>query len=94
MNYEEIPIQNFVSSKFSTPSVQKIIESWRVEPQLVIDKVVEYFREMGIYKVGFNQDRMLMNNMLTLLKNSPEIMRMVNKARNDELKRQRNRHAE
>ncbi len=94
MNYEEIPIQNFVTTKYQTPAVQKIVEQWRVEPQLVVEKVVEHFRELGIYKVAFNHERMLTRHMLQLLRNSPEIMKLVTKARSEELKRQRNRHAD
>ncbi len=94
MNYEEIPIQSFVAAKFQTPAVQKIVEQWRVEPVMIVEKVVEHFLDLGIYKVAASHERMLMKHMLQMLKTSPDIMKLVSKAKNEEARKQRNRHAE
>ncbi len=92
--HQDIPIQLFVSQEYHTPAVQVIVDTWRVEPQLVIERVIEHFREMGIYRIRPNHHRLIKKAMLNHLKTSPEIMRMVVKNRNDEMKRQRNRHAD
>lgn len=94
MIYEPTPIQMFVSQKYQSQAIQKIVENWRVEPQLIVDKLVDHFREMGIYRVPFNQDRLLMADLLRYLKTSPDLMRLVSKARNEEARRQRNRHSD
>ena len=94
MNYEHVPIAQFVSQRFSSPQVQKLVEAWRVEPQIVIDKIVDYFREMGIFKVTPGHEALLTKNMMHQLRNSPELNQLVNRAKQEELKRQRNRHAE
>ena len=94
VTHEDIPIQLFVNQRYSTPAVQKLVDGWRVEPHLVIDKLVEHFREMGIYRVSGAHEPLILKNLMHQLKHSPEILSLVHKARNDEQKRQRNRHAE
>ena len=94
MNIEGVPISEFVSHKFTLFKIQKIIDSWRVEPKLIVEKLVEHFREMGIFTVYYGHDAIIFNSMVFLLKNSPEIQQLVQRANHDELKRQRTRHAE
>jgi len=94
MNIEGVPISQFVALKFSLFKIQKIVESWRVEPKLIIEKLVEHFREMGIFTVYYGHDEIVINNMMFILKNSPDIQNIVQRANSDELKRQRTRHAE
>lgn len=94
MNIEGIPISQFISQKFTLLKIQKIIESWRIEPKSIVDKLVEHYREMGIFTVHYGHEEIIVNNMVFLLKNSPEIQHIVQRANQDELKRQRTRHAE
>ncbi len=94
MNYEGQPILHFITQRYMTPPVQKIVDGWRVEPQLVVDKLIEYFREMGIFVVPYSQDALIMKNLMRYLRTSQELAHMVSRARNDEMKRQRNRHSE
>lgn len=94
MNIEGVPIAQFVTQKFTLLKVQKIIETWRIEPKAIIDKLVEHFREMGIFIVHYGHEEIIVNNMVFILKNSPDIQHLVQKANQDELKRQRTRHAE
>jgi hypothetical protein len=94
MAHENMPILQFVTTKFQTQAVQRIVDSWRVEAKEVVEKVVEHFREMGIYTVPGAQERLITESMVFLLRTSPEISRMVARARNEEIRRSRNRHAE
>jgi hypothetical protein len=93
MTPELVPINRFVLQKYQTPMVQKIVESWRLEPQVVIEKLVEHFREMGIFAVSFQHERLITASIVHHLKHSPDIARLVLRARNEELRKQRNRHA-
>ena len=94
ISYEDIPVQVFVAQKYHTPQVQKFVEEWRVEPESVIDKIVDHFKELGIFRVGLSQHRIIQDAMMTYLRTSPEIQKMVLKLRAYELRRQRNRHAD
>ena len=91
---ESVPIDHFIAQRYTHPSVQKIVESWRIEPKEIIDKLVDFFREMGIYEVHYGHERLIMDNMLRHLRFSPEITQLVSRARTDEIRRQRNRHAD
>ncbi len=94
MNFEGQPIAQYVMQRYMTPSIQKLVDGWRVEPQLVVDRAIEYFRDMGIYTVPYQQNALMMGNLVRYLKSSADLKRMVQSARHDELKRQRNRHSE
>lgn len=94
MAIDRIPIKNFVTQRFTHPSVQQIIENWRVDPAQLITKLIEYFRDMGIYEVHYGQEKLIMDTLLIQLKTSPEILKYVTQARQQELNRARNRHAD
>lgn len=94
MNFEGQPIANYITLRYMTPAIQKLVDGWRVEPQLVVERAIEYFREMGIYTVPYQQDALIMGNLVRYLKTSADLQRLVQRARNEELKRQRNRHSE
>ena len=91
--HHNVPVQMFVSQEYSTPPVQMIVSTWRVEPQAMMDRMVEYFLEMGIHHIRPGHYSLIRKAMQNYLKTSPEIKRMVLKARGEELKRQNNRHA-
>lgn len=86
------PIAHFVSQRYVMPKIQKIVEGWRIEPKFIIEKLVEHFREMGVYTVPFHQERLVMEDMMFQLKHSPDIGRLVARAKQEELKKQRARH--
>lgn len=94
MNFEGQPIAHYITQRYMTPQIQKLVDGWRVEPQLVVDRAIEYFRDMGIYTVPYQQDALIMGNLVRYLKTSTDLQRMVTRARAEELKRQRNRHSE
>ncbi len=94
MYHDDIPIQNYIVIKYQLPLIQKIVDPWRLEPVAVIEKLTEHFREMGVFRVPYGQDGIMLKTMIMFLKTSPDIMRMVIRARNEEIKRQKNRHAD
>ncbi len=94
MNYEPQPIQVYLTQRYMTSVVQKIVDGWRIEPQLVVDKMLEHFREMGIFVVPFKQDELIIRSLIRYLRTSPDIARLVQRSRSEELRRQRNRHSE
>lgn len=94
MNYDGQPIADFVTQRYMSPMIQKMVDGWRVEPQLVVERAIEYFREMGIYTVPHRQNALILKNLIRYLKTSADLQRLVARARQDELKRQRNRHSE
>lgn len=94
MALEKIPIHVFVANRYSSLAVQKIVEGWRIEPAEVIERLIEHFREMGVYEVPYGHEPMMIENMLIQLRHSPEILKMVQRMRSEELRRQRARHAD
>ncbi len=94
MNFEGQPITQYVTQRYMTPAIQKLVDGRRVEPQLVVDRAIEYFKDMGIYTVPYQQDALIMGNLVRYLKSSGDLKKMVQSARSEELKRQRNRHSE
>jgi hypothetical protein len=94
MGLESTPITLFINQRYLTQPIQKIVDGWRVEPQHVIDKLIDHFREMGIFAVPYRHEQLVLRDMMYQLRHSPEIYRLVQKARQDELRKQRNRHAE
>ena len=94
MYHDDLPIQNYIVLKYQLPLIQKIVDPWRLEPTAVIESLTEQFREMGVLRVPYGQDQFILKTMIMLLKTSPDIMRMVARARNEEIKRQKNRHAD
>lgn len=91
---EEQPIANYIHVSFAHPSVQKIVESWRVDPAKVIDMLIDYFKDMGILRVPRTHQPVLFRTMVHYLKFSPELQKMVTATKQDELRKQRTRHAE
>lgn len=94
MVHEDIPIQLFVNQRYMMPVVQKIVDGWRVDAHVIVDKLVDHFREMGIYSVSGAHEKLIMKNLLHQLRSSPDILKLVTRARHEEQKRQRNRHSE
>lgn len=92
--FDKIPIWHFITTRYLTPPIQKIVETWRVEPTQVIEKLNEYFKEIGVHTVSREQDPLIMQSIIIQLKHSPEILKLLAKTRQDELRRQRNRHAD
>jgi hypothetical protein len=84
MALEDVPIQFFVTQQYLTPAVQKIVDGWRVEPQQVIDRLVDHYREMGLFRVHASQEKMLAMDIVHQLRNSPELTRLVQRARSHE----------
>lgn len=94
MAQEKMPIHVFVATRWSNPQVQKLVEGWRVEPADVIEKLIEHFRDMAIFEVPYGHETLMLNNLIFQLKHSPELVKMLQKVKADEAKRQRARHAD
>lgn len=94
MFLDPMPINQFVHQRYLTQTIQKIVESWRVEPQLVIEHIVEHFKQMGVFRVYPGHERIILRSMVNQLKVSPDLAQLVARAHTDEIRRQRNRHAD
>lgn len=94
MSNESLPIALFIESQYANKKIQKVVESWRIEPAVIITKLIEHFREMGIFHVLAGHESLMLQNILFQLRHSADIQGLVQKAKIDELKRQRSRHAE
>jgi len=91
MIIDPVPITQFVTRQYETKAVQRIVESWRLDPKMVIDRVVEHFREMGFYVVTFHQEAILIAELHRHLRHSPDIIKLVQRARAEEARKVRHR---
>ena len=92
MSPDIIPIDLYIEQRYHTPAIQKIVDGWRVDPKLIIDRLTDSFREMGIFTVGAKNETLVRNAMVQSLKLSPEISALVARARRAEIRKQKNRH--
>lgn len=92
MSYDTTPIHAYVEQKYLSGPVQKHVDGWRLEPKVVIDRLVDHFRDMGIYRVTRQNESIVSAGILHLLKNSPEILRLVQRAYAEEQRRAKTRH--
>lgn len=61
-------------------SVRRITDEWPIEPADISKVVVEHFRVMGIYFVEpMAGSELIEQNVLRVLKNSPELHEMIRK---------------
>ena len=94
MHPDATPIEEFLASKYSHRRIQVIVENWRVESEIIIDILIEQFRDMGIFFVRSNQERLILDNMIYQIKNLPEITNLVRRAEQEETTRKKSRHAD
>lgn len=89
---EPLPIELFVTTRFSDKSVISITENWRVEPSQLQKLIVGYFKEMGIFSVMPQMEHELKETIVSWLQNSPEVYQLVRKADlQEQLRRQSRR---
>lgn len=93
-DHDELPISAYIHTAFALPQVQKIVENWRVDPEKVIDMLIEHFKDMGILRVPRGHQPILYQSLVHYLRFSPELQAMVSRTKQDEVRRQRTRHAE
>ncbi len=88
---EPLPIEIFVSSRFTEKDIVALIENWRVEKDDVQKMLANYFKEMGIYSVTPQMEAKAKKTMLFWLQNAPEIYTMVRKAEEQDVLRRQSR---
>ena len=88
------PIELVVKGYFGARSIQNIVDPWRIEPDVLVVRLTEHFRDLGIYFVEKGQEEMILENMIFQLKSAPDIQGLVAKNRADEQRRQQKRHAD
>lgn len=93
MKSEAHTIEDFVLRRLSNPRVIAVVENWRVEPEIVSSVLINHFREIGIYFVERGHEEMMMKNIIHHLKHSPELIKEVRKAQDDEIAKKRTRHS-
>jgi hypothetical protein len=90
---DAITIEQFVRTRYSTPAVQKLVASWRIEPEAINRMVIDQFREMGIFSVPYGHDKLMLNHMLAILRHSPEIASAIKRSEIEDQRRMRTRHS-
>lgn len=87
------PIQAFVELKYHTPAIQRLVDGWRVEPKVIMDRLIEHFRDMGIFQVTRQNEALISEGIRHQLKHSPDILKLVMRANVEEQQRVKTRHS-
>ena len=75
-------IEEFVDLMMQQGSVRKITSEWPLESVVIARVVVDYFRAMGIFFVEpMAGSELIEENILRVLKTSPELEELVRKER-------------
>lgn len=91
---EPLPIEIFVTMRFEERRVARMIENWPIETKTLMRIVIGHFREMGLYTVSSETEMQVIENIIMLLKTSPQIAELVHKAQAAEAARRQNRHSQ
>lgn len=81
-NVESIPIEIFVAQEMATKAAMQIIENWPLKSEAIFNVVIKHFHDIGIYRVEpFGQNVVVRQELLLFLKNSSQILDMIDKAK-------------
>ncbi|MCX6116964.1 MAG: hypothetical protein NT027_05445 [Proteobacteria bacterium] len=81
-NVESIPIEVFVVQVMATKVAMQIVENWPLKSEAILAILVKHFNDLGIYQVNpFGQADVVKEEILFFLKNSPQILEMIAKAK-------------
>lgn len=81
-NLETVPIEIFVVQMMSTKVANQITENWPLKSEAILTVVIKHFHDIGIYSVKpFGQGAVIRDELLYFLKNSPQILDMIDKAK-------------
>ena len=82
LNAEVVPIEVFVSQVLATKAALSITDSWPLKSEVVMQVVVKHFQDCGMYTVSpFGQHNVVKEEVLFFLKNSTQIIEMIEKAK-------------
>ncbi len=81
-NVESIPIEVFVVQVMGTKVANQIVENWPLKSEAILSIVIKHFNDLGIYQVNpFGQADVIRDEILYFLKNSPQLLEMIAKAK-------------
>ncbi len=91
---EPLPIEIFVTMRFEERRIARMIENWPIESKTLVKIVIGHFKEMGLYTVSGDTELQVFENIISLLRSSPQIAELVHKAQAAEAARRQSRHAQ
>jgi len=81
-NVEAIPVEIFVVQELAKKSATQIIENWPLKSEAIVNVVVKHFHDLGIYRIEpFAHSEVMRGELLHFLRNSPQILEMIDKAK-------------
>lgn len=82
LNVETVPVEVFIVQVMSTKAAHQIIENWPLKSEAILSIVIKHFHDIGIYRVNpLGQSDVLREEVYYFLKNSPQILDMIDKAK-------------
>lgn len=86
MQTEIVPIAVFVSRKVHIAPVKPMLEPLSIDPLVVEGILVSHFHEMGIFLVPPAQERMIIAQIMKLIRTSPEIHKVAMQAAREKVR--------
>lgn len=82
LNVEPVPIEVFVVQVMSTKEAQQITDNWPLKSEAILSVVIKHFHDLGVFQIKpFGQDDVMRQELLFFLRNSPQILDMIDKAK-------------
>ncbi len=94
MRTEPTPIDDYLVEVFDSPTIMAVYKDWRVDPKDLILTMAGIFRELGIFAVPPATIRLMHDNVIFQLNNSPEIQNMRRRLDQAHQMKRSNRHSE
>jgi len=90
---DDIPIELFVQNALSKPPATEVMAGWRIEIKRIEEVLNSSFREMGVFMVKPTHHKIIFDSIMSHLKHSPEIIRLLKQSQREAAMKAQSRHA-
>ena len=78
----KVSTEEFVLEVIRGKAIGSFVAELDLDENMVLEKIVQHFSDMGIYEVApYRDEKIMINTIITFLKYSPEITSKVNEIR-------------
>lgn len=88
---ETVPVYVFAKMQLESRDVKAVTDEWRVETEMLLEIALGHYKNMGIYEVTPESEVFFCENFLNILRDSPEVTRLILESKKREKQLARNR---
>ncbi len=86
MQTEVVPIAVFINRKVNVKPIKPMLDPLSIDPVVVEGILVGHFHEMGVFLVPPAQERMIIAQIMKLIRTSPEIHKVAGQVAREKLR--------